>query len=136
MVFVVLDREGPGSRRVTMTPRAIRRLQDLRRELLSQPLGPVASDVVTPAVGSQRSPRAEPLHREWDATPVCHRLGRHGRLRSELLRVKDEPESVPAGGPSGGFEQDGRTITGIVSQLTDIKLVCRHPCQCSRGRRR
>ena len=56
MVFVVLDREGPGSRRVTMTPRAIRRLQDLRRELLSQPLGPVASDVVTPAVGSQRSP--------------------------------------------------------------------------------
>jgi hypothetical protein len=34
LVFAVLDRQRRGWRRITMTPRALRRLQDLRRELL------------------------------------------------------------------------------------------------------
>ena len=37
LVWAVLDRASKGWRGLTMTPKALRRLQDLRRELLSQP---------------------------------------------------------------------------------------------------
>jgi putative transposase len=37
LVWAVLDRASKGWRGLTMTPRALRRLQDLRRELLAQP---------------------------------------------------------------------------------------------------
>jgi putative transposase len=39
LVWAVLDRASKGWRGLTMTPRALRRLQDLRRELLVQPPG-------------------------------------------------------------------------------------------------
>jgi putative transposase len=39
LVWAVLDRASKGWRGLTMTPRALRRLQDLRRELLAQPPG-------------------------------------------------------------------------------------------------
>jgi hypothetical protein len=37
LVWAVLDRASKGWRGLTMTPKALRRLQDLRRELLAQP---------------------------------------------------------------------------------------------------
>jgi transposase-like protein len=39
LVWAVLDRASKGWRGLTMTPRALRRLQDLRRELLAQQPG-------------------------------------------------------------------------------------------------
>jgi putative transposase len=39
LVWAVLDRASKGWRGLTMTPKALRRLQDLRRELLTQPPG-------------------------------------------------------------------------------------------------
>src|SRR6266566_7291989 len=39
LVWAVLDRAAKGWRGLTMTPKALRRLQDLRRELLAQPPG-------------------------------------------------------------------------------------------------
>jgi putative transposase len=39
LVWAVLDRASKGWRGLTMTPKALRRLQDLRRELLAQPPG-------------------------------------------------------------------------------------------------
>ncbi len=35
LVWAVLDRQSRGSRGVTMTPRALRRMQDLRRQLFA-----------------------------------------------------------------------------------------------------
>jgi len=45
----VLDRQRRGWRGMTMTPRALRRLQDLRRELLGEQEDPVSEDTVTAA---------------------------------------------------------------------------------------
>ena len=39
LVWAVLDRASKGWRGLTMPPKALRRLQDLRRELLAQPPG-------------------------------------------------------------------------------------------------
>jgi putative transposase len=39
LVWAVLDRASKGWRGLTMTPKALRRLQDLRRELLAEPPG-------------------------------------------------------------------------------------------------
>jgi transposase-like protein len=41
LVFAVLDRQSCGWRGMTMTPRALRRRQDLRREVLEEPEEPV-----------------------------------------------------------------------------------------------
>lgn len=49
LVFAVLDRQSRGWRGMTMTPRALRRLQDLRRELFAPPADAVADDAVTSA---------------------------------------------------------------------------------------
>ena len=49
LVFAVLDRQRRGWRGMTMTPRALRRLQDLRRELLEEQREPVAEETVTAA---------------------------------------------------------------------------------------
>ena len=49
LVFAVLDRQSRGWRGMTMTPRALRRLQDLRRQLFDQVDDLVADDVVTTA---------------------------------------------------------------------------------------
>ena len=37
LIWAVLERASTGWRGLTMTPKALRRLQDLRRELLAQP---------------------------------------------------------------------------------------------------
>ena len=49
LVFAVLDRQSRGWRGMTMTPRALRRLQDLRRELFDQPAEPDVDNGVTAA---------------------------------------------------------------------------------------
>lgn len=49
LVFAVLDRQRRGWREMTMTPRALRRLQDLQRELLGRQQEPVAEEPVTAA---------------------------------------------------------------------------------------
>jgi len=49
LVFAVLDRQRRGWRGMTMTPRALRRLQDLRRELLGDQSETELDDVVTAA---------------------------------------------------------------------------------------
>jgi transposase-like protein len=49
LVFAVLDRQSRGWRGMTMTPRALRRLQDLRRRLFDPPTSLVAGDAVTTA---------------------------------------------------------------------------------------
>jgi transposase-like protein len=49
LVFAVLDRQRRGWRGMTMTPRALRGLQDLRRELLGEQQDPVSEDTVTAA---------------------------------------------------------------------------------------
>jgi putative transposase len=46
LVWAVLDRASKGWRGLTMTPEALRRLQDLRRELLAQPPGHNANEEV------------------------------------------------------------------------------------------
>jgi transposase-like protein len=48
LVFAVLDRQARGWRGMTMTPRALRRLQDLRRELFAEPQE-LVDDAVTAA---------------------------------------------------------------------------------------
>lgn len=45
LVWAVLDRESKGWRGLTMTPKAPRRLQALRRELLGARLEPSADDL-------------------------------------------------------------------------------------------
>lgn len=49
LVFAVLDRQSRGWRGMTMTPRALRRLQDLRRELFADQRAPELDDTVTAA---------------------------------------------------------------------------------------
>ena len=49
LVFAVLDRQSRGWRGVTVTPRALRRLQDLRRELLGEQQDPDSEQTVTAA---------------------------------------------------------------------------------------
>lgn len=49
LVFTVLDRQRRGWRGMTMTPRALRRLQDLRRELLEEQRESAAEEPVTAA---------------------------------------------------------------------------------------
>jgi putative transposase len=49
LVFAVLDRQSRGWRGMTMTPRALRRLQDLRRQLLAPPGQSVTDANVTTA---------------------------------------------------------------------------------------
>jgi putative transposase len=54
LVWAVLERASKGWRGLTMTPKALRRLQDLRRELLAQPPGhsgngEVSAETVTAA---------------------------------------------------------------------------------------
>ena len=49
LVFAVLDRQRQGWRGMTMTPRALRRLQDLRRELLEEQREPAAEEPTTAA---------------------------------------------------------------------------------------
>jgi putative transposase len=46
LVWAVLDRAATGWRGLTMTPRALRRLQDLRRDLLGQPPAPNGNEEV------------------------------------------------------------------------------------------
>jgi putative transposase len=47
LVWAVLDRASKGWRGLTMTPKALRRLQDLRRELLAQPPGHSSNEGVS-----------------------------------------------------------------------------------------
>ena len=47
LVWAVLDRASKGWRGLTMTPKALRRLQDLRRELLGQPRPSAPEEVIT-----------------------------------------------------------------------------------------
>lgn len=49
LVFAVLDRQSRGWRGMTMTPRALRRLQDLRRQLFGPPAVIASEDAVTTA---------------------------------------------------------------------------------------
>lgn len=49
LVFAVLDRQSKGWRGMTMTPRALRRLQDLRRQLFGDERQPVLDPSVTTA---------------------------------------------------------------------------------------
>ena len=49
LVFAVLDRQRRGWRGMTMTPRALRRLQDFRRELLGEQRDLVPEETVTAA---------------------------------------------------------------------------------------
>jgi transposase-like protein len=49
LVFAVLDRQRRGWRGMTVTPRALRRLQDLRRELLEEQRDPDSEETVTAA---------------------------------------------------------------------------------------
>ena len=50
LVWAVLDRASKGWRGLTMTPKALRRLQDLRRQLLAlDPLEEVVHQPVAPA---------------------------------------------------------------------------------------
>jgi transposase-like protein len=50
LVWAVLDRASKGWRGLTMTPKALRRLQDLRRELLGQPRSAASEEVITQTV--------------------------------------------------------------------------------------
>jgi putative transposase len=50
LVWAVLDRASKGWRGLTMTPKALRRLQDLRRELLGQPQPSAPEEVVAQTV--------------------------------------------------------------------------------------
>jgi putative transposase len=50
LVWAVLDRASKGWRGLTMTPRALRRLQDLRRELLGQPRASEPEEVIAQTV--------------------------------------------------------------------------------------
>jgi putative transposase len=47
LVWAVLDRASKGWRGLTMTPKALRRMQDLRRELLGQPRPSAPEEVIT-----------------------------------------------------------------------------------------
>lgn len=49
LVFAVLDRQSRGWRAMTMTPRALRRLQDLRRQLFDPPTAIAVDEAVTSA---------------------------------------------------------------------------------------
>jgi putative transposase len=50
LVWAVLDRASKGWRGLTMTPKALRRLQDLRRELLGQPRPSAPQEVIAQTV--------------------------------------------------------------------------------------
>jgi putative transposase len=50
LVWAVLDRASKGWRGLTMTPKALRRLQDLRREVLCERPEPRAEEVITETV--------------------------------------------------------------------------------------
>jgi putative transposase len=50
LVWAVLDRASKGWRGLTMTPKALRRLQDLRRELLGQPRPQAPEEVIAETV--------------------------------------------------------------------------------------
>jgi putative transposase len=50
LVWAVLDRGSKGWRGLTMTPKALRRLQDLRRELLGQPRPSAPQEVIAQTV--------------------------------------------------------------------------------------
>jgi transposase-like protein len=50
LVWAVLDRASKGWRGLTMTPKALRRLQDLRRELLGQPQPSAPQEVIAQTV--------------------------------------------------------------------------------------
>jgi putative transposase len=50
LVWAVLDRASKGWRGLTMTPKAVRRLQDLRRELLGQPQPSAPEEVIAQTV--------------------------------------------------------------------------------------
>jgi putative transposase len=52
LVWAVLDRASKGWRGLTMTPKALRRLQDLRRELLGQPRPSAPQEVITQTVSA------------------------------------------------------------------------------------
>jgi putative transposase len=73
LVWAVLDRASKGWRGLTMTPKALRRLQDLRRELLAQPPDHngneevAAETVIAAAECPRRSLRPEPF------TPLLRR---------------------------------------------------------------
>ena len=49
LVWAVLDRASRGWRGLTMSPKALRRLQDLRRQLLQPPAEEVIDEAVTAA---------------------------------------------------------------------------------------
>ena len=50
LVWAVLDRASKGWRGLTMTSKALRRLQDLRRELLGQPRPSASEEAVAETV--------------------------------------------------------------------------------------
>jgi hypothetical protein len=69
LVFAVLDRQRKGWRGMTTTPRALRRLQDLRRELLGDQPEAGADNIITAAAQAPTGACAATcLHRVWDAT--------------------------------------------------------------------
>ena len=68
LVWAVLDRQSRGWRGGTVTPRALRRMQDLRRQLFADEVNEVSELDVSSAAGSKWNLRPEPF------TPD---LGRH-----------------------------------------------------------
>jgi putative transposase len=75
LVWAVLDRASRGWRGLTMTPRALRLLQDLRRQLLHPPADNEVIDQAVTAAAQHRPGARAPsrLHRSWDATAVAAR---------------------------------------------------------------
>lgn len=77
LVFAVLDRQRKGWRGMTMTPRALPRVQDLRRKLLGDQPEDEADEIITAAAQAPTGACAATyLHRAWDAT---FRYGDPGR---------------------------------------------------------
>jgi Transposase, Mutator family len=92
LVWAVLDRASRGWRGLTMTPKALRLLQDLRRQLLHPSANETIHEAVT-AAAQHHSGACAPsrLHRSWDATlrvQIRHtsRLPAGDRLRACRLR--------------------------------------------------
>ncbi len=70
LVFAVLDRQRRGWRGMTMTPRALRRLQDLRRELF-------ADRARTPSSTTPSQPPHKLSNRSLRPEPITPPVGRH-----------------------------------------------------------
>jgi hypothetical protein len=95
LVWAVLDRQSKGWRGLTMTPHALRHLQDLRRELLHDHPSNEAPDkrVTTVAYDATRTCAPSRLHQPGDATVhLAHPLGNawgNRRVKNDLRDAED-----------------------------------------------